>query len=89
MNPNDPGSPQGGTPPAQSPTEAPTVPDSSSSSDAPAADIGAPAEQTQEPAPAESTPQTSANCHCGKPSAGGNCTGCNQPEATCSCTPAV
>lgn len=84
MNPNDPNNPQGGTPPADSPAAPePGVPP----------DMGTTAEQPQEPTAqpmgGEGIPQTSANCHCGKPSAGGNCTGCNQPEAGCSCTPAA
>lgn len=85
MNPDDPNSSQGGAP-ADIGTQAPE----------PVA--GAP-EPMGEGNPAPGAPQTApatepmgtpaANCHCGKPSEGGNCTGCNMPEAGCSCPPTV
>ncbi|OGE14833.1 hypothetical protein A3F00_02695 [Candidatus Daviesbacteria bacterium RIFCSPHIGHO2_12_FULL_37_11] len=85
MNTDDPNNPQGGSAP---------------SADIPASDTNTPATEPaqetpqpmggNEPAPTEGgMDATAANCHCGKPSTGGNCTGCNMPEATCNCAPAA
>lgn len=88
MNPDDTNNSQGGSDSATGvPADMGSVP--AQQPEAPAQPMGG--EQTtpgETPAP-ESAPAASLNCHCGKPSAGGNCTGCNQPEAGCSCTPAA
>ena len=88
MNPDDPNNPQGGgsTPPAadQGGTAAPASEPMGGGEPAPAApDMGGGA-----PAGGEApTDVPAATCHCGKPSSGGTCTGCNLPEASCSCQP--
>ncbi len=85
MNPDDTNQ-GGGTPPADdtgagTPAAAPEPMGGGSEPTTPAPDMGggAPAEA---PADAAGT-----NCHCGKTSSGGNCSGCNLPEASCSCQP--
>lgn len=99
MNPDDPNSTQGGAPANQgapadtgttgAPEPVPVTPPNESPMSTPMGGSepmgGAPAGT---PAGAEGQGMP-ANCHCGKPSQNGNCVGCNMPEASCNCTPAV
>ncbi|TSC66295.1 MAG: hypothetical protein CEO21_223 [Microgenomates group bacterium Gr01-1014_80] len=80
MNPDDPNTPQGGGGFTPADDGGQTTPE-------PAEPVSEPvAGGSEQPTPADAP---AASCHCGKPSSGGTCTGCNLPEASCSCQPAA
>ena len=54
------------------------------------APVSEPSQTPSQPQPDTTAAQpTSENCHCGRPTVVGNCSGCNLPTASCACAPAA
>lgn len=98
MNPNDPNDTNNPTPADQpmnndqggADTPVPPTPDTTpqppTASDMGGSPTSPPAPGTGGETSAMGEPSPAAKCHCGQDSVAGNCVGCNQPEAGCSCT---
>lgn len=87
MNPDDPNQNQNGGQ-GDMGTSAPSTP-VTGGDDQPSPVTEPPQTPTPQQPGMTSEPTSSENCHCGRPTVVGNCSGCNLPSASCTCAPAA